>query len=461
VARRSGGRGGEDGLHALGHAIARSDTSQAAPNQAGLEALGQRVAEAEKGPAQRRRRSGKARWTKTRKIVTAGVALLTLAAGVAVGGYVYVHYEFDRVPKAPCHVCVHVAVGKPYNLLVVGSDTRVGEGGQFGTSTEVGGQRSDTIKIFHIDPSAGTVRVLSIPRDTYVTTSGLDPSTGLDGAEKINAAFNNGPEALIETIRNTFGIPISHWIVINFDGVIDSVKALGGIQLSFRYPVRDHKVEPDGVAVNESQLQITQTGCQTLDGPQVLALSRSRYYEYERDGEWQMDPGSDLSRIERQNVIIEAMIAKAKSTYNPLTLHSLISSVKGDVVIDNKLTLGMIYDLVARYHAFSPSSLQTWSLPTLPQPDTPAGDVELADTDPSDDYVATIAQFLGGPPGPVTTPPLDRYGEPVAVPSTLPPATTASSPAGGGPGSQPTTTPSSIPAPPPPTPLPAYDPTLC
>ena len=92
----------------------------------------------------------------------------------------------------------------------------------------------------------------------------MAPSTGLTGPEKINAAFNNGPEALIETIRNTFGIPISHWIVIDFDGVIDSVQALGGIQLDFRYPVRD-----DNDGVNESGLNITQTGCQTLNGSQA------------------------------------------------------------------------------------------------------------------------------------------------------------------------------------------------
>jgi LCP family protein required for cell wall assembly len=432
------------------------------PNQAGLEALGQQVEEAAPGPARRRRRSGKARWTLTRKLVTAGVVLLVLVAGVAGGSYAYVRYEFDRVPKAACHACVHVAVGKPYNLLVVGSDSRAGNTGQaassFGTNSAVGGQRSDTIKIFHIDPGRGTVRVLSIPRDTYVTTSGLAPSTGLNGPEKINAAFNNGPEALIETIRNTFGIPISHWIVINFDGVIDSVKALGGIQLSFRYPVRDDNVGPDGVGVNESGLQITQTGCQTLDGAQVLALSRSRYYEYELDGRWQIDPGYDLSRILRQNIIIEAMIAKAKSSYNPLTLRSLISSVKNNIAIDDNLSLGMIYDLVARYHAFSPSSLQTWSLPTQPLEGTPAGDVELADTDPSDDYVSTITQFLGAPPETVTTPPLDRYGEPVSVPANVPPSVSTTSTTSGH-GSPATTTPSPATAAAPP--LPAYDPTLC
>jgi LCP family protein required for cell wall assembly len=434
----------------LGDEISRSVRPRTVANQRGLSELGDQVSAASVR-SRRRRRSGKPRWSLTRKLVTAGASLVVVVAAIAGGGYAYVRYQFDHVRKGACHACVHVAVGRPYNLLIVGSDSRSGDTGQaatsFGTAMAVGGQRSDTIKIFHIDPAAGTVRVLSIPRDTYVTTSGLAASTGLQGPEKINAAFNNGPESLIETIQNTFGIPISHWIVINFDGVIDSVRALGGITLDFRYHVRD---DDDGV--NQSGLQITQTGCQQLNGAQVLSLSRSRYYEYDEGGRWQLDPGYDLSRILRQNIVIEAMIAKAKSTYDPLTLQSLISSVKGDIAIDDKLSLGMIYDLVERYHAFSPSQLQTRSLPTVPQRGTPAGDVELVATGPSDDYVDTITHFLGAAPGPTITPPLDRGGDPIVVPTAT---STAVAPSTTPAGSR-ATTPSTVP-----TALPVYDPTLC
>jgi LCP family protein required for cell wall assembly len=291
--------------------------------------------------------------------------------------------------------------------------------------------------------------VLSIPRDTYVTTSGLAQDSGLAGPEKINAAFNNGPEALIETIQNTFGIPISHWIVIDFTGVVDSVKALGGVNLDFNYPVRD---DHDGI--DESGLEITSTGCQDMGGSATLALSRSRNYQYYQAGEWHADPGSDLSRIERQNTVIEAMIVKAKSTYNPLTLQSLIDSVKGNVAIDKNLTLGMVYDLAERYHAFSPSSLESWTLPTVGQTGTPAGDVELVNTAGSDDYVDTIARFLGGSAEQITTPPLDLHGHPIDVPT----PTTTTNPV----------RPHANKAPGPPNPLPpptiappSYEPTLC
>jgi len=429
----------EEGLRSLGNQIAAS----------GIDSASSRMPRKQGRPGARRRR-----WSIRRKVATLLTVIVGLLGLFAAASYGYVRYQFDQVEKLPCRACVHVEGGKPYNVLVIGSDSRAGDTGRatssFGSASTVGGQRSDTIKILRIDPGAGTAKVLSIPRDTYVTTSGLAANSGLTGPEKINAAFNNGPEALIETIQNTFGIPISHWIVIDFLGVIDSVKALGGINLDFNYPARD-----DYYGINESGLQITTTGCQNINGNVVLSLSRSRNYQYYEGGEWHADPGSDLSRIARQNTIIEAMVSKAKVTYNPLTLQALISSLKGNIVIDRNLTLGMIYDLAERYHAFSPSSLETWTLPTVGQSGTPAGDVELVSTAPDENYVGTIQQFLNGPAAPVTTPPLDQYGDPIAV-STLPPATTK--PVGVNRAIGETT---SEPSAPTTTTLPSYEPKLC
>jgi hypothetical protein len=149
------------------------------------------------------------------------------------------------------------------------------------------------------------------------------------------------------------------------------------------------------------------------------------------------------------------MIQKTRSTYNPVTLQTLINSVKNNIAIDNKLSLGTIYDLAARYHAFSPSSLQTWTLPTTGEMGTPAGDVELVATGSSNSYVDTIEQFLGTRPDPVTTPPLDAYGYPITVPSvTTTPATSSGSP---------TTTARARPVttPPPASTTPSYEPSLC
>ena len=72
----------------------------------------------------------------------------------------------------------------------------------------------------------------------------------------------------------------------------------------------------------------------------ALALARSRYYEYEvRPGYWEYDGSGDLGRIQRQNVIIEAVIDKARSSsYNPLKVNAFLSSIVHDITKDNAMS---------------------------------------------------------------------------------------------------------------------------
>jgi len=375
--------------------------------------------------AKRRRRSRGERLLRT---LVFFVAFLLVVVGI---GYGYFRYQWGQISSAPCSTCVAAANGAPYNLLLIGSDSRAGETAaeaqQFGSPTDAAGQRSDTIKIIHVDPQTGTASSLSIPRDTFVTITGLPANSPLSTQNKINAAFSAGPDALVQTIENTFGIPISHYIVINFFGVMDAVNALGGISLDFPYPARDQDCS-SGTCYNNSGLNIPNAGCQVLNGSEALSLSRSRYYQYYKDGYWQSDPTSDLGRIQRQNLVISAVLDKAKSTYNPLELNSLLSSVVHDFTKDNNLTAGDLFGLAERYHAFGGNSLNTFVLPTEGAVSSYAGDVEVVQPEEAS---AMISQFLGGPLGTITTPPIDAYGNaltlatPTTTTTTAPVATTA------------------------------------
>ena len=205
------------------------------------------------GPASRKRKRRRRTGEQILRVAVVFVALTLVGAEQRL-----------RLPPSPagqihtikCKACAAVADGTPYNVLIVGSDTRAGNSGgaaqAFGSASLVGGQRSDTIKILHVDPAAGTARLLSIPRDTYVTLSGMPATSGLATDNKINAAFNYGPDPLIATIENTFGIPISHFVIIDFTGVINLVNSVNGITLNFPYPVRD-----DDNGNNNSGLVIT------------------------------------------------------------------------------------------------------------------------------------------------------------------------------------------------------------
>ena len=404
-----------------------------------------------------RRRATKKRRRPAERVLRGLVGVVVVVVLIAALGYGYFRYQWSKVSSAPCTICVAAANGAPYNLLLIGSDSRVGETAaeaqQFGNATNAGGQRSDTIKIVHVDPSTGTASTLSIPRDTYVTLSGVPASTGLSSDNKINAAFGSGPDALIQTIQNTFGIPISHYIVINFFGLQDAVNALGGISMDFPYPVRDQDCST-GVCYNNSGLNVPTTGCHVLSGYQALALSRSRYFQYYANGEWNSDPTSDIGRIERQNLIISAALNKAKSTFNPLSLNSLLSSVVHDFSKDNGLSPTDLFSLAERYHAFSGSDLQSYTLPTVGAQSSQAGDVEVVQPDEASQM---ITQFLGGPFGPITTPPIDEYGDaltlsvPTTSPTTAAPVTTTAPPTK----HSPTTTA------PPASPIPPYDPRPC
>ena len=336
--------------------------------------------------------------------------------------YGYLRFRLSQITAIKCHTCAAVADGTPYNVLIVGSDSRAGNSGAaaraFGSASLVGGQRSDTIKILHVDPAAGTARLLSIPRDTYVALSDMPASSGLSVDNKINAGFNYGPDALIQTIQNTFGITISHFVIIDFTGVINLVDSVNGINMNFPYPVRD-----DDNGNNNSGLYIPHAGCQTLNGNTALALARSRFFQYEvRPGYWRSDPSGDLGRIQRQNAIIEATIDKARSSYNPLTINAFLGSVVHDVTVDQNLSGSDLLSLAQKYHAFSGSSLQTVTLPTVGTYSPVGGDVQVVQQ-PQAEQV--IAQFLGTQPSETVTPPIDAYGAPVTVPpTTTAPATT-------------------------------------
>ncbi len=436
-----------------------SDPGQV-PNETGLRSLGDRIdgrgwsSSSSDGGGRGRHRRQRHRWSTKRKVLTVLSAIVVLLVAVAGSGYFYLRYEWGKVNKVNCTSCaVTVSSIAPFNVLIIGSDSRAGNTGQaaqsFGSLSEVGGQRSDTIKILHVDPKSGTAELLSIPRDTWVEMSGLPEDSGLTGPQKINTAFNDGPIPLVDTIQNTFGIPINHFVVVNFTGLINAVQSVGGISMNVPYPIRD--CSEDGCYNDNSGLDITTTGCQVLNGNQVLALARSRYFEYDdpAEGGWNGDPTSDLGRIVRQNEIIEALMSKVESTYDPLTLRSFLDSVVHDITVDSGLGPNLLFDLADRYHAFSPSKLVTLTLPTTPA-DNYGGDVQIVE-EPEAQQMLT--QFLGTAPNTPTTPPLDVNSDPLTVP-TGPGITTPSSSTGTGSAA------SSLPAATTTT-IPPFDPTPC
>ena len=268
-------------------------------------------------PPPRRVRRRRSRGERILKVTVIFVALVLVLGGALYG---YLRYRLGQIKSIKCTACAAVANGQPYNVLVVGSDTRAGNTGAaakaFGRPRprSAGSAATRSRSSMSIRPRVrpGCCRSPATPMSPC---RAFRQARGLATDNKINTAFNDGPDPLIQTIENTFGIPIAHFVIIDFTGVINLVNSVGGINLNFPYPVRDND---DGN--NNSGLDITH--CRLPDaerdhgaGACPIALlpvrGTARLLGVRRQS-------SDLGRIQRQNTIIEAVIDKAKIELQPL-----------------------------------------------------------------------------------------------------------------------------------------------
>ncbi|HVA07505.1 MAG TPA: LCP family protein [Acidimicrobiales bacterium] len=380
-------------------------------NESGLRNLGARI-DQQKG----RTRRGRRRWSAQRKIVTVLTALVVLAGLAVAGGYGYLRYRYDQIHKV--HVADEVAVqnGGPFTILVIGSDSRVGENSaQFGSTAQVQGQRSDVIQLWRATPATKQLQIISVPRDTVVSMVGNDVQR-FGTYNRINSAFNSGANQLVQTITANLGVPINHVVEVDFAGFQGAVDALGGVYMNFNYPAKD----------SYSGLNITATGCQLLNGNQALAVARARHFEYYSSGYWHYDPTSDFGRIQRQDAFIRSLIAAAKSKVNPLTVNAFIGSIHNGVSIDDGFGLNELIGLAETYHSFNPNGLVAQTLPTQSSSAFGGlGDVLAVDQPAAQQTLVNI--FGSSLVSPTNPPPnVDGVPEPppAVTPTTVAPSTT-------------------------------------
>jgi LCP family protein required for cell wall assembly len=232
------------------------------------------------------------------------------------GGWFYANRQFDKVEKVDVDVdgeSVLAGDSGGTNWLLVGTDAREG--------TE--GNRSDTMLVLRTGD--GPAKLLSIPRDTLVPI----PSQGGEVA-RINSAYNDGPVALIQAVQEGIGIPIDRYIEIDFGSFGGLVDALGGVTINFPNPAID----------THSGLNVEQAGDVNLDGEQALAYVRSRFFQEVIDGEVQPADGlGDLSRVQRQQTFLRAVLAEAGASRNPFRLNKIGMALLDGLRVDNHMEL--------------------------------------------------------------------------------------------------------------------------
>jgi LCP family protein required for cell wall assembly len=307
------------------------------------------------------------RWSRRLLVLTNLVVAVSLISVSVVFGYV--RYQLGQVKtiKLPSLTPVPrrrivsrgggapVAAPPAMNILLVGSNTRTGldpsEAAGFGSAGDVPGARSDVTMILHLDPATGSASLLSIPRDLFVN---LPPRSIAGAVGKIDGALNDGPNNLITAITSDLGIPINHYVEVNFDGFRRTIDAIGGIDMSFPTPLRD----------TFSGLRILKTGCQHLNGATALAVVRARHLQYLTNRRWMDDPQSDLSRIRRDHTFLRLFVdtAKAQAT-NPLRLNGLASGLLNQVTVDSGLNVNTMLELFRSFRHINADLVPETTLP--------------------------------------------------------------------------------------------------
>ncbi len=378
-------------------------------NHDGLDALGRQIdSENPSGRRARRARRQAEGGHHRRRWVLRGALVLGLVAVVVVGagaGYVwYLNREVNRV-------AVQGLTGDPTagadagtdNILMVGSTSRCAlkvQNPAYGLCTEgVTGVNSDVVMILHLNPATKTVSILSIPRDLFIPNARAAATpTNPTGANKIDAALLQGPTQLVAAIQDDFGIPIQHYVELNFDSFANVVTALGGITMYFPEPVYDAY----------SGLDVRTTGCRHLDGVEALQVVRARHLQYRPPGNtsttpstWPQENQSDLARIVRDHEFLRVLarqVAK-RGISNPGTDLSLVSAVAPQLTVDSGLSLTDMVDLVLSYHAVTVNRAPQLTVPVLvgsfgsyDYKGGTYGDIEFP-TEPLDQSV--VDKFLG------------------------------------------------------------------
>lgn len=300
----------------------------------------------------------RARRSLFQRIVIVGnlLAMIGFVGAAAVLGYGYTKYgQIPRVEIAEV-LTDSGADGtgvEAQNFLLVGVDSaaNLDEDDPVRASRDaIGGLRSDTMMILRVDPASARAALLSIPRDLYV------PVAGTRGNSRINSAVQiGGPEGLVETIQDYFGIPINHYVQVDFFGFGSLVDAIDGVPVYFPNPVRDRL----------SGLDIPDAGCVTLDARNALGFVRSRHYQELIDGRWRTDGTGDIGRVRRQQQFIIQALDRAfeRGLRNPVTLDALIDSALDAVTVDDTLDGDDLIRLAAQFRKFRPSSLDIYQLP--------------------------------------------------------------------------------------------------
>ncbi len=168
------------------------------------------------------------------------------------------------------------------------------------------------------------------------------------GRQKINAAFNKGPQLVVDTLQQDFNVPINHYLEVNFKSFEDIVNAVGSVPVWIPQQMRDQ--------LSGLQPFPYGPGCYHLDGATSLAYVRARHLEYYENGKWVDASGrADIDRIQRQQDFIKRLgrIAVQKATDDPTIAPEIADNLIPNLTADRSFDRDAFNELVRAFMGLS------------------------------------------------------------------------------------------------------------
>ncbi|GGM23722.1 transcriptional regulator [Streptomyces fumigatiscleroticus] len=250
----------------------------------------------------------------------------------------------------------------PIDILVIGSDGRDSAadcelgGGCARTGVQTGGN-ADVELVVHISADRSNATVMSIPRDTMTRVPACEDSAtggstpGYWG--QINSALRYGPACQVATVHALTGIPVDHFVQLDFSGVVKISDAVGGVPVCVS----------DNVYDTYSHLKLSK-GTHTLKGVAALEFVRSRHG---------FGDGSDLGRTVAQHLFLGAMIRRVESAgtlTDPAAVYRLADAATKAMTVDDGLgSVGKLVGLAADVNDVPAKRITFVTMQTNPDPD--------------------------------------------------------------------------------------------
>jgi LCP family protein required for cell wall assembly len=335
-------------------------------------------------------------------ILASLTAVVAMVAGI--GGFaVYQHFDAN-ITKVHVGGLTGRTIYGQLNILVLGSQTRLGQRGSFGYDANPGVSNSDNLLLIHLDPTHTHAIVLSIPRDTFVyepackerryVGTGIWPAQPDPPGAIIDGALNiGGPTCAVQTVEALTGIQLDHFVEFDFNSFRTMVGQLGGVEVCV----------PPGPGYHDAA-----TNLNLSPGKHWLDYTKALQYVRDRHGVGSgADAGGDLPRIELQQAFISSVLQKVNST-------GLLSDVPSLLRIANTATkaltvdqgLGSTTSLLRLAKSLAQLKSKNVTLITMPSTmdtfDYPSYSTHLMTVQPQDDVlfqmIRTDQAWTGGLP---------------------------------------------------------------